>query len=213
MSCDIIATVAWSCGERGCTSPGGWHMSNYWIDDGVETGYTIDNYADGDHDTIEQEKLPAPKEVVQSWKDYGEWVAENGQDPLGNYMVPRNLTTQTRHYTVTLAPSITGPVVIRLRRNHRTVDLNREITNVRPVHDYLMAVRVGSGRWVLTDDTDDNGNPVIKAGSIMRLEDIASFNHLTIRNRRLVVPFTVEAPRPDAAARERRWLIAKASGK
>ena len=209
-STDIIATVAWACGERGC--PGVWHQSNYWIDDTSETGYTLDNYSDGDHDEIDPEDLPTPEEVVQSWKDYAVWVAETGRDPLGNYMVPRDVTHQTRHYTVTLSPSITGPVVIRLRRNHRTVDLNREITNVRPVHDYLMAVRTGSGRWVLTSDMDDKGEPVLKLGSILRLEDIAANQPGTrIRNHRLVAPFTVEVPRPDAEARLSRWLKATAA--
>ena len=204
MSCDIIATVAWSCGERGCTSPGGWHMSNYWLDDEVETGYTEDRYADGDHEYIEEKDLPTPEDVTRSWTEYAEWVAENGQDPLGNYMVPKDVTTQTRHYTVTLRDSLLGVFVWRLRRNGRTLPLDH-IEQTPEVRDWLGARRDGpfGVGWTLEDTQLPDG---------LRLADLAATNNRKVRNHQLVIPFSVEVTRPDAAARERRWFVTKASG-
>jgi len=200
MTCDIIATVAWSCDETdGCTSPGGWHMSNYWLDDEVETGYTVDRYADGDHEDVDEEDLPEPDHVIETWREYGAWVAANGQDPLHNYWTPKDVTTQERRYTVTLTPSILGPIIVGLRRNHRAIGLD-EIGRIPALRQYLEAESHG-GRWIVMSDPPT------------RLEEIASFNHLTIRNRRLVLPFSIEITRPDAAARERRWLISKAKEK
>ena len=204
MACDIIATVAWSCDETdGCTSPGGWHMSNYWLDDEVETGYTEDRYADGDHEYIEEKDLPTPEDVTRSWTEYAEWVAENGLDPLGNYMVPKDVTTQTRHYTVTLRDSLLGVFVWRLRRNGRTLPLDH-IEQTPEVRDWLGARRDGpfGVGWTLEDTQLPDG---------LRLADLAATNNRKVRNHQLVIPFSVEVTRPDAAARTSRWLITKAS--
>lgn len=43
---------------------------------------------------VDEQDLPSPDEETQSWRDYAEYVAETGDDPLSNYMVDRELKQQ-----------------------------------------------------------------------------------------------------------------------
>lgn len=202
MAQDIIFELAWQCGDEPpeCGSPGGWHKANYWVDETADTGFTVDNYSDGDHDSIEESDLPTPEDVARSWVEYNQWVAENGQDPLHQFYVPKEVTTQKRTYTVTLAPSILGPVILRLRRNHRNVGLD-EIARVKELREYLMAEQ-HFGRWVVSA-------PAPKERTVLLLEDIADGK--PIRNHRLTVTFDIEVPHPDADKRYRKELVSIAS--
>lgn len=99
MTCDIIMEIPWHCGESDC--PAGWHMSNYWIDDSSELGYTVDNYADGDHVDCEESDVPSHDEYEAAWRRYNKDVAETGADPLGQFNVKR---TRPETWTVELHP-------------------------------------------------------------------------------------------------------------
>jgi hypothetical protein len=115
---DIIATVAWNCGEHDC--PVGWHKSSYWLDD--DGTYTVDNYSDGDHEDIDADDLPTAAEVDQSWIDYSRDVAATGCDPLGEFFIPRT-TKRKERYTAAFRPSIIGGLLVAVRRGGKVVQL------------------------------------------------------------------------------------------
>lgn len=200
MVADIFDTIPWQCGERDCRSPGGWHKSNIWVDDTADTGYTIDRYSDGDHDDLDPEDVPSADESRAAWAEYATWVAQEGQDPLGEYMVPRTVTHQRRTYSVTIAKSVIGLMVVRLRRNHRSIPLD-EIGRVPPLSEYLETRRTKVGRWL-----------VAARGGFTTLEDIAAQHHKRIRQGLLLtIDVTVEIRRPDADKRERQRLMEMAA--
>lgn len=103
---DIIESVAWCCGGKDCQVQ--WHQANYWSH--ADGTYTVDNYADGDHDEVEEADLPTPEEARQSWLDYARHVADTGKDPLHNYTVPRTFKQHER-WAFHLASSLGGTVV------------------------------------------------------------------------------------------------------
>jgi hypothetical protein len=110
MVCDIIFSTAWCCGEKDCKQQ--WHQANYWIQgDGT---YTVDNYADGDHETIDEGDLPSYAEVEKSWVDYSRFVLRTGTDPLCDFLVPRE-TKKVRKYSATFVDSILGLMLVAVR--------------------------------------------------------------------------------------------------
>ena len=75
---EIIMEKPWNCGENDC--PVGWHMANYWVlSDGT---YSLDHYADGDHETIEEDDLPTCDDVAGAWQRYYADCVEAGTAPL-----------------------------------------------------------------------------------------------------------------------------------
>lgn len=113
MTCDIIASTAWHCGENDC--PVGWHQSDYWI---TTEGYTVDTYADGDHEDCTADDIPNACEIVAGWRRYYEDCAETGFDPLGQFAVDTHFTRQ-QTWQVEFKTSIGGPLLLRFRRNGR----------------------------------------------------------------------------------------------
>ena len=113
---DIMFSVAWECGDKGC--PVQWHKANYWINsDGT---YTVDNYSDGDHDPVEESELPTLDEVNRSWREYARHVYKTGEDPLGDYFVKRSVKTK-ESWQFKFNVSILGPVLVAARFGRRRI--------------------------------------------------------------------------------------------
>jgi hypothetical protein len=85
MVAGIITQVPWHCGERNC--PAGWHLGSYWVDDTSETGYTFDEFTDGDHEDVDD--LPTPEEEATAWASYWQDVIETGEDQLRQLTISR----------------------------------------------------------------------------------------------------------------------------
>ena len=111
---DIIQSQAWQCGDKDCGVPGGWHRSNWWLDDGGE--YTCDAYSDGDHEACDANDVPDYAESTASERDYAQWVAEYGDDPLCEFNV-RHIKKVAERWQFKWSPSIAGPIVTAVRRN------------------------------------------------------------------------------------------------
>lgn len=137
MSCDIIETMPWQCGDKDCSQQ--WHKSNYWIDDQSETGYTVDTYSDGDHDEIDGKDLPSPTQVHVAWLEYSRYVAINGVDPLNEFTVKKTIDARQR-WQFRLAASVIGIVLVAARRAGKVVEPDQLPTEVR---DFLMLQQSG----------------------------------------------------------------------
>lgn len=118
MTCDVIMSLPWQCGDRDCKAQ--WHLSNYWVDDSAETGFTVDTYADGDHDDIEESELPSHEGFAKAWREYHQHVADTGDDPLGEFAVARERTMKER-WEFRFAPSVMGYILIAARRNRNPI--------------------------------------------------------------------------------------------
>ncbi len=130
---DIITSEAWNCGERDC--PAQWHKADYWISD---TGYTVDRYADGDHEEIEEDEVPTFDEIDESWRRYYADVAETGKDVLGELIVPQVRSRRVK-WQVVFSRSILGTTLRSARRNGRgpwlrSIDLPDEVIEFLDVH-------------------------------------------------------------------------------
>ena len=120
MGDDIIAEMPWCCGEKDC--PVQWHQSNYWAGDGE---YTVDNYADGDHEECEGSEVPGYEEQQEAWRSYACHVVEFGTDPLGQYHAP-DTYKEKQTWQFWFEPSPVGTVVTRARRAGQ----ERQLTDV-----------------------------------------------------------------------------------
>ena len=116
---DIIMSIPWQCGESDCKAQ--WHMSNYWTNSGVDTGYTVDSYADGDHESIDESDLPSDVDYAKAWRAYHEHVLATGQDPLGEFVVKPARKVRER-WEFRFNNSILGYVLIAARRAGKRVD-------------------------------------------------------------------------------------------
>jgi hypothetical protein len=177
---DIIATVAWACGDNDCSA--GWHQSNYWVhDDGT---YSVDRYCDGDSEPVDADEVPTAGEVCESWLEYSRHVAATGCDPLGEFRgIPRT-TKRKERYTAAFRPSILGGLLVAVRRGGKVVPL-RDLP--QRVIDYLDCERQPGAA----------GNLVFRDGwkALIGLECVKLYRG-TAR-----VTFTLdhEEPRPEAA--------------
>jgi hypothetical protein len=86
MAADIILSMPWQCGDSDCDAPGTWHKGTYWIDDTADTGYTHDEFTDGDHEEVEESDLPSAEDEIRAWAEYRLWALDNQADPLGEFM-------------------------------------------------------------------------------------------------------------------------------
>lgn len=159
---DIYTTHPWQCGDPACAATGGWHLSNYWFYvTGKRVTYTVDKYADGDHDTCLKRDVPGYAQTHAAWLDYARWViAHRGADPLNNY-TPNRETAATHILTVGVRPSLIGAVIhsITLRRKGRKgVDLYIPTLAVSPdpvmkeVREFVQLERRGE-RWIVGQGT------------------------------------------------------------
>jgi hypothetical protein len=116
---DIIVQMPWCCGDKDCDVQ--WHQANYWGAD--EDGfYSVDSYADGDHEDCEASEVPSPDEETEGWAEYARHVLETAEDPLGNYMVSDRYKEWQR-WQFWFEPSPGGTVVTRARRTGREYEL------------------------------------------------------------------------------------------
>lgn len=150
---DILCSVAWK-GD-------GWHQANYWIYvRGKRATYSVDWYSDGDHEPCHKRDLPSDKEVTESWLAYSRHVLETGQDPLGEFMVKRQIKRKER-WEFRFRPSILGVVVQQARRAGRGCS-----PKALPAHvqEYLTlkpgtAVLTGFKNWRELAESVDNAKP------------------------------------------------------
>ena len=100
----------------------GWRRVSYcmsWDDDPPGYGeYTVCD-EEGYHDPIDKDDVNhASARHEEAWKEYGEYVARTGLDPLSEYFVPRTYKRKVR-YTVEFRNSIGGAYLCRWRRGAR----------------------------------------------------------------------------------------------
>ncbi len=195
---DVLFSMAWQCGERGCSADGGWHMSTYWM---KGRGYTVDNYSDGDHEEVSKKMLPSQEEVDASWLRYSEWVAKHGKDPLDNFINRGPALRKEARFVAEFVDSISGPLLVSLhgwRRPYATRFQNARLTTGRGDADlvaFLLLEKRGTG-WVYTEGK--------RLSDIPDFED--SFALSSVRSRRIKrkgmvvrvrLTFTLEVERPD----------------
>jgi hypothetical protein len=142
---DILMSVPWHCEDNDC--PVGWHLANYWSSDEPGESYTVDSYADGDHESVDE--IPTHEESKAAWKEYADDCYATGNDPLGEYMVSRERRAE-RKWEVIFTPAIVG-LVCRVRRAGRGPWVS-DLSGAPPeVRDYLSVEKRG-GRWVFADE-------------------------------------------------------------
>lgn len=131
MAADIISSVPWDCGERDCSV--GWHKATYWFDDGADTGYTVDNYSDGDHEEVEQSDLPTPEQEKEAWVEYSHHVADTGADPLEEFNV-QVVTVTDQKWKFRFKESSEGIRLVEARHGnqiHKASDLSKLPARIR----------------------------------------------------------------------------------
>lgn len=138
LACDIVMEVPWHCGERDC--PVGWHMSNYWLyEDGT---YSIDKYADGDHEDCELEDVPSYADYLQAEIDYAWYVHDKERDPLNLFNVPVKRKKKLKCKAWFLKGRKTEAYLVR-------ITIEGKDTNVRvlpgDVRDYLSLIEPCTG--------------------------------------------------------------------
>lgn len=149
---DIIASIPWSCAfDDGCAA--GWHLANYWSnEDGT---YTIDSYGDGDHETIEESDLPTAQAETQAWKEYQQYVAREGKDPLGEFSV-KTSRSAVQHWQARfrnwIGSSENGLIFVGAKRRGQKTWIRGSDLPV-PVRDYLALQRQpgANGVWTIPD--------------------------------------------------------------
>jgi hypothetical protein len=113
MAEDIIYSVPIQCGEKDC--PVQWHRHDYWI---YTTGKraTFSCYDGSDHEDVRKSDLHSFAEQDQLWREYAQHVAATGEDPIGEYMVKREITRRER-WTFQFSNSICGMLLVKASRN------------------------------------------------------------------------------------------------
>lgn len=92
---DIIASRA-NCGSDG------WYITHLWVyGGGKRPTYSICGTGGNHEDCGKREADQFCRDEHQSWLDYAAYVAETGEDPLGNYSVDRETRTDET-WTATL---------------------------------------------------------------------------------------------------------------
>lgn len=191
MTEDIITSIPWHCGNSdGCNV--GWHRATYWIDDDGETGYTCDNYTDGDHDPVDESDLPTFEDVTAAWEKYRQHVAATGEDPLEEYSVATQ-TTATQTWEVAFRNSIGGVLCCWGRRSRRGPHVRADDLPEQ-VRDYLcLERREGAARnYYYPDSLEQLKRDVVEEGCRV-IRDRSYF--------RFVVKVEVVRPRPESAVK------------
>ena len=118
---DILFSIPSYCDD--CET---WHQEHIWMyDDGTYTSCD----SDGDHEPLEAEDVPSQEEHDRLWCEYSQWVAEHGEDPLGNFYVHHSIKVKERwQFKVTktlVGPRLTGAA--RARRAYLPTDLPEHV--------------------------------------------------------------------------------------
>jgi hypothetical protein len=191
---DIVQSVPWHCGfEDGCSQ--GWHLSNYWShSDGT---YTVDNYADGDHDPCDG--VPDHAEVQKAWREYNADCVKTGADPLSQFGVTRS-TTRRRLWQVRFNNSIIGAVFAGARRRGRGEWIRNAEDIPADVREYLALKRLNNVHWIY-----DSMNPPGGPSKYRELEELIESDESCRRQRSNHLMFMVDideiTPRSEQAIR------------
>jgi hypothetical protein len=110
----------------------------------------VDSFSDGDHDDCDEENLPSWEEIDADWREYHQFVAETGSDPLSEFMVRRNRTFKEIWYA-SFGQYIGGVCISRLQHAGRRYCHFHEISE--QVRDYLMLVESGNPSLLHMDIT------------------------------------------------------------
>lgn len=193
---EIICTIPWHCGERGC--PVGWHKANYWIcSDGT---ISVDNYTDGDHDPCEEGEIPDYDQVSKAWLDYARDVVETGADPLCEYNVKYSIERE-QVWQAMFRNSILGCVCSGVRKNGRGAWIKPQDAP-EEVRDYLC----------LEPYSDTGSGPLVFKEGMEQLKQYVAEDHHPVQRDRYALkfkfPVTINTPRPESAVR--RDIIAAA---
>jgi hypothetical protein len=209
-----ICSVPWHCGNSdGCKV--GWHKATYWVDDSEKTGYTVDNYTDGDHEAAGAGDLPSAEQEVEAWNAYYRSVAETGLDPLAEFRLPaqrrvsRKWQASVRNW---IGSTEHGLRVIGVRRRGRGPWLNPLEAPV-DVRDFLF---LGHPAYTFGGDLIGCKSSLgPELATFEQLKETATNCTLSVRkvlgHIQAVLSFSVdEAPSPWHADRSKAWLKRKA---
>lgn len=108
---EIIATQPWS-------ENGAWFTRNFWYDPETNS-FSVDEYSDGDHEDCNEKDVPEPEKLARDWLEYHRYVAETGEDPLGEFMVQRTRKVK-KVWFVSIAKTADGtPYLSRIKHAGR----------------------------------------------------------------------------------------------
>lgn len=160
---EVLFSMPWQCGDGDCEYQ--WHKSTYWMDTTASTGYTVDNYSDGDHDEVQEEEVPKTEDVYSAWYSYDKYVASEGVDPLGDYNVEFT-TSRQQTWQVAFRNSILGCVCIGGRRNsrggwHKAEDLPWELQSYLALERFSES---GRGSLVYPEGLENLKDAVLNEG-------------------------------------------------
>jgi len=154
---DIYLSMPVACGERDCAAQ--WHVMHIWH---YADGTWSQCDADGNHDPIDAADVPTCEEHDAAWLAYSRHVAATGEDPLREFIVPREATKRER-WAFYIGPSIAGPVVVRAKRGGRAfnaeypphvtdyLDMLPGTRRLRASAEDLAAVGIAVGAWHETE--------------------------------------------------------------
>jgi len=83
---DIIEQIPVACGDKDC--PVQYHMEYYWIymgKTGKRCRFSVCD-ADGNHEDIKRRDVPTPARAAAAWREYYEYCARTGLDPVGEFL-------------------------------------------------------------------------------------------------------------------------------
>jgi hypothetical protein len=204
-----ITSVPWHCGFLGECKVG-WHLSTYWIDTtNSETGYSFDEFTDGDHDDCEEDDLPTAEDEAAAWEQYHRACAESGDDPLGQLSGIRHLIRRLERWQVEFQISIVGLVLRRVRRRSRGPWLNPSDDAVpAELREFLLVEPVGA-IWALRDDA------IKTTDAVAACPEFAAQRHKAGAARvKGLVSVEVLRPRPGSAiARDIKRAARRAAGR
>ena len=114
MTSDIIS-IPWQCGDKDCADCAQqWHMSHYTLDEQDGSVLTSSPYGDGDWEP-DDGPLPTFEEEVEANREYLRFVADTGEDPLGEIAV-RSTRRVRQRWQVRFRQSVAGAVLVGARR-------------------------------------------------------------------------------------------------
>lgn len=121
-----------------------WHIQHIWS---YSDGTFSECDADGNHEPLDPEDVPSIEEHDRLWRDYAQWVVENGKDPLGNYYVKHTRKIRQR-WQFRFGNSILGPLLTEARLAGKRYWWNEVPEHVR---QYLNLAPVTFNRGKLGD--------------------------------------------------------------
>lgn len=125
-----------------------WYVEHLWIylRDG-KVAYSICDEG-GNHEPADQEEADNfTRNSCARWKEYNQWCAKHGEDPLGNFMVPEVKTTKENWVAilrVSILASKYGLVVMSIKKKGgKPIDLCKAPDHVAE----FLELEEHGGRW------------------------------------------------------------------